>query len=108
MHAEARPHAPPRLPQWCGCNAVNVYAPDILAKEGGSASQALTQSILIGLSKVIFVSFTLIIMDRVGRRPLLIGGSLLLVCFLVLCATFMMPSVKVPDALTAVALFLYM
>lgn len=93
--------------QWCGTNAVNAYAPEILGADV-SPSKASTQSIYIGLSKVIFVSLTLVIMDRVGRRPLLIGGSLLLVCFLVMCATSMMASVHAPKELTVVSLFLYM
>lgn len=96
------------IQQWCGCNAVNAYAPDILQQSGFSAASSSTQSIMIGLSKVIFVSFALVVMDRVGRRPLLIYGTLLLIVFLILCAVFMLPTVRVPPELTAVALFLYM
>lgn len=49
-------------------------------------------------------------MDKFPRRTILIGGSLLLTFFLVICAVLMMPSIApdVPQSLAAVPLFLYM
>lgn len=62
--------------QIIGINAIMYYAPEILKTVSGSSSVALFQSTFIG---IVFVSTTLLalyLIDRVGRRPMLIVGSL--------------------------------
>jgi sugar porter (SP) family MFS transporter len=63
------------MQQWTGCNAVNAYAPDVLADAGFSASDSITQSINIGVVKLLFVMVALALMDRLGRRLLLLIGT---------------------------------
>ena len=63
------------MQQWCGINAVNAYAQEIFADAGFSASDATTQAIYIGVAKLVFVVVALALMDRLGRKPLLLIGS---------------------------------
>ena len=62
------------MQQWCGVNAVNAFAQDIFIDAGFSASDATTQAIYIGVAKLAFVIVALALMDRVGRKPLLLVG----------------------------------
>ena len=52
------------------------YAPDVLKDAGFNASDALTQSIYIGVVKLVMVIVALALMDRFGRRDLLLIGTL--------------------------------
>ena len=63
------------MQQWTGCNAVNAYAPDVLKDAGFSASDSITQSINIGVVKLLFVIVALALMDKLGRRLLLLIGT---------------------------------
>lgn len=60
--------------QLVGVNTVIYYAPTILSFAGASAGGALTQALSIGVTNVVFTLAALLLLDRVGRRPLLIGG----------------------------------
>ena len=63
------------IQQWCGVNAANAYAPDILKNAGFSAADALTQGIYIGVVKLVTIFIALGLMDRFGRRELLLVGT---------------------------------
>lgn len=62
------------MQQWCGVNAVNAYAQDIFQMAGASVEQSETDAIYIGVAKLGFVIVALLLMDRVGRKPLLLVG----------------------------------
>lgn len=62
------------MQQWCGVNAVNAFAQDIFGYAGFSASDSSSEAIYIGVAKLLFVIVALILMDRVGRKPLLLVG----------------------------------
>lgn len=62
--------------QFSGINAILYYAPRIFELAGFSSSQALLQPILIGLTNGLFTMLGLMIIDRVGRKKLLIVGSI--------------------------------
>jgi MFS transporter, SP family, arabinose:H+ symporter len=65
------------LQQVTGINAVLGYAPMIFALAGGHAGveTPFVQTTLITLVNVVFTVFALLLIDRVGRRPLLIFGT---------------------------------
>ena len=98
------------MQQWSGVNAVNMYTADVFKAAGFSGTLASQLPILIGVAKLVFVIVALFLMDRVGRRPLLLVGSAgMVVCMLVL-GYALTPS-PVPRALGYVAtaaLCLYM
>lgn len=62
--------------QFSGINAILYYAPRIFEQSGLSSTDSLLQSIAIGLMNFIFTFIGFLLIDRVGRRKLLIGGSI--------------------------------
>jgi len=72
--------------QLSGINAILYYAPRIFEISGVLKDSALMQSILIGLTNLVFTMIAMIIIDRVGRRKLLLIGSVGMVISLALIA----------------------
>ena len=68
--------------QLAGINAIIYYAPRIFEMSGLTENVALMQSISIGLTNLIFTFLALFLIDRVGRRVLLMVGSVGMVFFL--------------------------
>lgn len=62
--------------QWSGINFILYYAPEILERAGLATKDSLGNSILIGLTNLIFTFVGLYFIDRAGRKTLLIVGSL--------------------------------
>ncbi len=62
------------LQQITGINAVFFYAPTIFEQSGIGADAAFMQAILVGLTNIVFTIVAMLLIDRLGRRPLLIGG----------------------------------
>ena len=62
--------------QWSGINFILYYAPEILERAGLAAKESLFNSIAIGGTNLIFTFVGLYLIDRVGRKTLLIIGSL--------------------------------
>jgi len=61
--------------QITGINTIMYYAPKIFASVGDSNGTALLQTIAIGCTNVIFTLIAMALIDRFGRRLLLILGS---------------------------------
>jgi len=62
--------------QFSGINALLYYAPRIFELTGLSAADSMFQPVLIGITNGIFTILGLVIIDRVGRKKLLIVGSI--------------------------------
>jgi sugar porter (SP) family MFS transporter len=62
--------------QFIGVNTVIYYSPTILKFTGLGNGSAITQALSVGLANVIFTIVAVLILDRVGRRPLLITGTI--------------------------------
>ena len=62
--------------QLSGINAVLYYAPHIFRMAGAGSNSALLQSVAIGGTFVVFTMLALTIIDRFGRKKLMIIGSL--------------------------------
>ncbi|MDP6921390.1 MAG: sugar porter family MFS transporter [Lutibacter sp.] len=61
--------------QITGINAIFYYAPSIFEQAGGSTDSALLQAIVVGLTNLIFTLVAIRLIDRLGRKPLLIIGT---------------------------------
>ena len=72
--------------QLSGINAVLYFAPRIFEMTGLEKSAALLQSIGVGVTNLIFTFVGLWLIDRLGRRTLLIIGSLGYISSLGACA----------------------
>lgn len=61
--------------QITGINTIMYYAPKIFANVGQSNDSALLQTILIGGTNLIFTLVAMVLIDRFGRKLLIIIGS---------------------------------
>jgi len=66
------------LQQALGINTIVYYAPTILRAAGFGESTALLNSVGLGVLSIIMTIFAARVVDRIGRRPLLIGGSVVM------------------------------
>jgi sugar porter (SP) family MFS transporter len=64
--------------QIVGINTVIYYAPTILKFAGQQNTGALTQSVYIGLTNVVFTIVAILLLDKLGRRFFLLAGTALL------------------------------
>ena len=62
--------------QFSGINALLYYAPRIFELTGLSAADSMFQPVLIGITNGIFTILGLVIIDRAGRKKLLVVGSI--------------------------------
>jgi MFS transporter, SP family, arabinose:H+ symporter len=70
--------------QLTGINVVIYYGPSILETAGIQLSSALQYQVTLGLINLIFTVIALMIIDRFGRRPMLIFGMAAVVVMLLL------------------------
>ncbi len=67
--------------QITGINAIIYYAPEIFKSIGFGVESAFTQTIIIGTINLLFTLVAVWLMDKTGRRKLLIGGiSGMIIC----------------------------
>ena len=95
--------------QVTGINTVIYYAPTIL-REAGFASNAVAilATAGIGMVNVAATVAALLLMDRAGRRPLLLGGMAgMALCLLALAASFAVAGSQSLGMVTASALAAY-
>jgi len=95
--------------QLVGVNAIIYYTPTLLIRSGFGDSAAILSTVGIGLVNVIVTIVALALVDRIGRRPLLLGGTALLVLdLIVLGALYLLPShTGLVGVFTVVALCVY-
>jgi len=69
-----------------GINAVLYYASDIFRMAGADKAGALMQSVIIGFTNLVMTILAMALIDRVGRKALLLVGSVTFVLSHVLAA----------------------
>ena len=75
--------------QFSGINAILYYAPRIFELSGLSNADSMFQSIMIGVTNGIFTILGMFLIDRVGRKKLLITGSIgMSICLGLIAKTF--------------------
>ncbi len=62
------------LQQITGMNAVLFYAPMIFEQSGIGTDAAFIQAILVGLTNLVFTIVAILLIDKLGRKPLLTFG----------------------------------
>ncbi len=62
------------LQQITGINAVFFYAPVIFEQSGIGTDAAFAQAILVGIINLVFTIVAMLVIDKLGRKPLLIAG----------------------------------
>jgi sugar porter (SP) family MFS transporter len=64
------------LQQWCGINVTFYYAADIFRKAGYNINGIMLNIAVIGLIMVVFSILAILLVDRVGRKKLMLFGAL--------------------------------
>jgi hypothetical protein len=64
------------LNQLSGINAILYYLNDIFAQAGFTTASANTQAVIIGTANLLFTVVAMFLIDTVGRKFLLLAGSL--------------------------------
>lgn len=70
--------------QFSGINSIMYYAPEIFKAAGSGTDSAFVQTVIVGAVNVVFTFVAIWLVDRAGRKPLLIAGTLVQVVALVL------------------------
>jgi sugar porter (SP) family MFS transporter len=79
--------------QLIGVNAIIYYAPTILTQTGFGDQAAILSSVGIGAVNVLVTIIALRLVDRAGRRPLILAGTAgCVLALLVLGALYLLPS----------------
>lgn len=77
------------LQQITGINSVFFYAPMIFEQSGIGTDAAFLQAILVGLTNLVFTLLAMALIDRIGRKPLLVFGVAgIAVCMMLLAWGF--------------------
>ena len=63
------------LQQWCGMNVIFYYAADIFRAAGYDILQMMGQIAIIGSVMVISVIITILVVEKMGRKPLMLLGT---------------------------------
>ncbi len=66
--------------QWCGINVVFNYAQEIFSAAGYGVSDILFNIVITGLTNLIFTYVGMVLVDKLGRRALMLFGSIGLAC----------------------------
>lgn len=72
--------------QLTGINVIMYYATDIFRSAGFSTDSAIGQTVIIGLTNLVFTLLAMKLIDLIGRKKLLLTGSLGMALFLGLFA----------------------
>ncbi|MFI7098588.1 sugar porter family MFS transporter [Streptomyces sp. NPDC050161] len=95
--------------QITGVNAVIYFAPKILASTGLGTGAAITATIAVGAVSVVATAIGMSLIDRVGRRPLLLTGLAgMTVSLALLGAAFLLPHGVAVSVLVLALMVLYM
>jgi sugar porter (SP) family MFS transporter len=76
------------IQQVVGVNTVVYFSPTILTYTGLHANDAIAQALSVGVTNVVFTVIAVLLLDRVGRRALLVAGTVGLTIALLTLAAF--------------------
>lgn len=72
--------------QITGINAVYFYAPTIFEQSGVSTNAAFAQAVMVGIINVVFTIIAMVLVDNIGRRPLLLSGMAGIAISMLICS----------------------
>lgn len=82
--------------QITGINAIFYYAPMIFEMAGGGKDAAFLQASILGVTNVVMTVAALLVIDKIGRKPLLyIGAAGICISMLVVSVSFMRASYRI-------------
>ncbi len=90
--------------QASGINVIMYYAPMIFEKAGASTSSAMLEAVAVGITNLIFTIIAMFLIDKIGRRPLLMIGGVGMFISLASAALHYYDSSLVSDAAMVVSI----
>ncbi|MGH9469028.1 MAG: sugar porter family MFS transporter [Terriglobia bacterium] len=75
------------LQQWCGINVIFNYAQEVFSAAGYHVSGLLLNIVITGAANLVFTLVAMVLVDRAGRRILMLAGAAGLTCVYVLLGT---------------------
>ncbi|MEM7654853.1 MAG: sugar porter family MFS transporter [Bacteroidota bacterium] len=69
-----------------GINAIMFYAPTVFEQVGIGTDAAFMQAVYVGLTSMVFTVLALLLIDKIGRRPLTLWGLVWAVGSLAICS----------------------
>ena len=93
--------------QFCGINVVFNYSTTIFESIGFNSSDQLLQTVFIGAVNLFFTIVALLLIDSVGRKPLMIAGAVGLAVLYLLIAHFLNIAAILSTVLLLAAIGLY-
>ena len=95
------------LQQFTGINIIMYYAPVIFEASGAGISHALLQTISIGVINLLATVLAMFVVDKIGRKPLLVYGQLAMAIFMaVLSATYLLDYMERKVVIIAILSFI--
>ncbi len=86
------------LQQITGINSVFFYAPMIFEQSGIGTDASFVQAILVGVVNLIFTILAMMVIDKLGRKPLLsVGVAGIAVCMFILAYEFNSATYQITD-----------
>lgn len=77
------------MQQWTGINAIMYYAPDIFRAAGAGQNSSLIQTVLVGTVNFLFTILSIWLIDKVGRKALLlVGSAVMAICLFIVGFAF--------------------
>ena len=92
--------------QFVGINAVLYYAPLMFQNMGASSEAALLQTIVVGAANVVFTVVAIVTVDRLGRKPLLVAGAVVMAVAMIALGCLFNAKVVGLGALVAVVVYI--
>jgi MFS family permease len=90
------------LQQITGINSVFFYAPMIFEQSGIGTDASFMQAVLVGIVNLVFTVAAMLLIDRVGRRPLLgFGLAGITICMFTLAYGFAAATYEIDEAALA-------
>lgn len=93
--------------QFCGINVVFNYSTTIFESMGFSKGDQLMQTVFIGAVNLFFTFVTLALVDKLGRKPLMLIGAIGLALLYILIARFLDMDATLSTVLLLAAIGLY-
>ncbi|RMG20597.1 MAG: MFS transporter [Bacteroidetes bacterium] len=72
--------------QSTGINAILFYAPTVIEQIGIGTNAAFQQAVWIGLTSVVFTLLSLLLVDKIGRRSMILWGMVWIIISLSVCS----------------------
>jgi SP family arabinose:H+ symporter-like MFS transporter len=93
------------LSQFSGINAIMYYAPEVFRATGGSNDRAFASAVWVGAINFVFTFVAIGLVDKAGRKPLLVVGATVQTVSLLAVAWLFHQHATGPAVLTCVLIF---